>query len=226
MEQNTDLALPPRVLEAEAHALELAAVRQQARAQRDAAVRGVTSVAAMRAAIQQATSRLPLISSVARYRNLDAAEFRALAAQGQPFLLTEPVTRWPLSQMDAGVLRQQYAGMPVRARVGDYINTAFALDRAMQDMTMGAYLDLIEAGDYSLPPYLGNLELRELNRPMPLAQLLRQNGAAALLDRTGRHHHAAACRLRRQHLRPDLGQQAHHAGAAPSRTLSIREAGQ
>jgi hypothetical protein len=28
--------------------------------------------------------------------------------------------------MDAGVLRQQYAGMPVRARVGDYINTAFA----------------------------------------------------------------------------------------------------
>jgi hypothetical protein len=34
----------------------------------------------------------------------------------------------------------------------------------MQDMTMGAYLDLIEAGDYSLPPYLGNLELRELNR--------------------------------------------------------------
>jgi hypothetical protein len=43
------------VLEAEAHALELAAVRQQARAQRDAAVRGVTSVAAMRAAIQQAS---------------------------------------------------------------------------------------------------------------------------------------------------------------------------
>lgn len=156
--------LPPRVLEAEAHAPELAAVRQQARAQRDAAVRGVTSVAAMRSAIQQATSALPLNTSVPRYRSMDATQFRALAAQGQPFMLTELVGRWPLSQMDSTVLHQQYSQMPVRARVGDYINTAFAPDRAMQDMTMGAYLDLIAQGDYTLPPYLGNLELRELNR--------------------------------------------------------------
>lgn len=165
MEQNADLTrLPPRVLEAEASAPELAAVRQQARAQRDAAVRGVTSVAAMRSAIQQATAALPLISSVPRYRHLDAAQFRALATQGQPFLLTELVGRWPLSQLDMTVLRQQYGQMPVRARVGDYINTAFAPDRAMQDMSMGAYLNLIAAGNYELPPYLGNLELRELNR--------------------------------------------------------------
>lgn len=164
-QQAGDLArLPPRVLEAEAHAPELAAVRQQARAQRDAAVRGVTSVAAMRSAIQQATSSLPLITSVPRYRSMDAAQFRALAAQGQPFMLTELVGRWPLSQTDSAVLRQQYSQMPVRARVGDYINTAFAPDRAMQDMTMAAYLDLIAGGDYTLPPYLGNLELRELNR--------------------------------------------------------------
>lgn len=26
------------------------------------------------------------------------------------------------------------------------------------------YLDLVAAGDHALPPYLGNLELRELNR--------------------------------------------------------------
>jgi hypothetical protein len=48
--------------------------------------------------------------------------------------------------------------------VGDYINTAFAPDRAMQDMSMLEYLDLVDAGTQDLPPYLGNLELRELNR--------------------------------------------------------------
>lgn len=164
MKQNADLArLPPRVLEAEANAPELAAVRQQARAQRDAAVRGVTSVAAMRCAIQQASAALPLIRSVPRYRHLDAAQFRALAAQGQPFLLTELVGRWPLSQLDITVLRQQYGQMPVRARVGDYINTAFAPDRAMQDMTLVDYLEHCVSDESGLPPYLGNLELRELN---------------------------------------------------------------
>ncbi len=156
--------LPPRVLEAEAAAPETAAARQQARAQRDAAVRGVSSIAALRAAVQRATSKLPAISAVARHGVLDAAQFRALAARGQPFLMTGLVSRWPLCQLTPQVLRAQYSQMPVRARVGDYINTAFAPDRAMQDMRMGEYLDLIDAGDYQLPPYLGNLELRELNR--------------------------------------------------------------
>lgn len=156
--------LPPRVLEAEAAAPETAAARQQARAQRDAAVRGVTSIEAMRAAVQRATSVLPAISAVPRHGVLDAAQFRALAAQGLPFLMTGQVSRWPLCQLTPQVLRDQYSQMPVRARVGDYINTAFAPDRAMADMRMGEYLDLIDAGDYDLPPYLGNLELRELNR--------------------------------------------------------------
>jgi hypothetical protein len=31
-------------------------------------------------------------------------------------------------------------------------------------MSMGDYLDLVEEGAHALPPYLGNLELRELNR--------------------------------------------------------------
>jgi len=156
--------LPPRVLEAEAAAPETAAARQLARAQRDAAVRGVSSIEAMRAAVQRATSVLPTISAVPRHGVLDAAQFRALAAQGQPFLMTGLVSRWPLCQLTPQVLRDQYSQMPVRARVGDYINTAFAPDRAMADMRMGEYLDLIAAGDYALPPYLGNLELRELNR--------------------------------------------------------------
>jgi hypothetical protein len=34
----------------------------------------------------------------------------------------------------------------------------------MQDMSMLEYLDLVAASAHDLPPYLGNLELRELNR--------------------------------------------------------------
>jgi hypothetical protein len=65
--------------------------------------------------------------------------------------------------LPADALRTDYGHLQVRARVGDYINTAFAPDRAMADMTLRAYLDLVaEAGE--LPPYLGNLELRALNQ--------------------------------------------------------------
>ena len=71
--------------------------------------------------------------------------------------------RWPLCQLTPQTLRERYSHVPVRARVGDYINTAFAPDRAMQDMSMLAYLDLVAQGAHDLPPYLGNLELRELN---------------------------------------------------------------
>ena len=41
------------------------------------------------------------------------------------------------------VLRERYGHVPVRARVGDYIGTAFAPDRAMRDMAMRDYLDRI-----------------------------------------------------------------------------------
>jgi hypothetical protein len=127
-------------------------------------VRGVTSVDAMREAIKRVSRDLPSMSVVPRVRALDSAAFRARAAQGLPFLIDGLVKRWPLSALTPETLRERFAHLPVRARVGDYINTAFAPDRAMQDMSMLAYLDLVAAGDHALPPYLGNLELRELNR--------------------------------------------------------------
>jgi len=137
--------------------------RNQAREERDAQVRGVTSIDAMRTAIKRAARDLPAISAVPRVKRLSAAAFRARAAQGLPFLVTGVVERWPLSGLAPDVLRERFADVPVRARVGDYINTAFAPDRAMQDMSMRDYLDLVERGVHALPPYLGNLELRELN---------------------------------------------------------------
>lgn len=153
--------LPPRIT-APASPEELLA-KKQLREQKDAQVRGVTSIAAMRSAIRQASRSLPVITEVPRVGRLDAERFRALAAQGLPFLMKGQALRWPLCKLPASILRERYSHVPVRARVGDYINTAFAADRAMQDMSMEQYLDLVETGGHALPPYLGNLELRELN---------------------------------------------------------------
>ncbi|NML62927.1 cupin-like domain-containing protein [Massilia sp. RP-1-19] len=140
-----------------------ARAKKQARERRDAEVRGVTSIDEMREAIKRAARDLPAISEVPRVGALDAAAFRARAAEGLPFLITGIVNRWPLSALTPQTLRERFSHLPVRARVGDYINTAFAPDRAMQDMSMLEYLELVATGTHELPPYLGNLELRELN---------------------------------------------------------------
>jgi hypothetical protein len=150
--------LPPRLSPQEALA------RKAERERRDAEMRGVASIDAMRAAIREAARQLPMISEVPRAGKMDAAAFLERAAQGLPFLMPGLARHWPLATFTPATLRERFAAMPVRARVGDYVNTAFALDRAMQDMSMLEYLDLAAAGAEGLPPYLGNLELRELNR--------------------------------------------------------------
>lgn len=150
--------LPPRL------APEDALARKHAREEKDALVRGVTSINEMREAIRRVARDLPAISSVPRIGRLDAAAFRKRAAEGLPFVLTGVVNRWPLSALTPQTLRDRFSHLPVRARVGDYINTAFAPDRAMQDMSMLEYLELVAAGTHDLPPYVGNLELRELNQ--------------------------------------------------------------
>lgn len=134
-----------------------------ARAARDAQVRGVTSIAAMRDAIRTAAQALSPLTEVPRVARPGAAAFRALAAQGMPFILTGVAERWPIARVTPASLRAGYGHLLVRARVGDYIGTAFAPDRAMQDMTLAAYLDLVASHTDGLPPYLGNLELRALN---------------------------------------------------------------
>jgi hypothetical protein len=141
-----------------------ALARKQARERRDAQVRGVASIEGLRESIKAAARRLPAITAVPRCGAMGAAEFHAQAAQGLPFLVPGVAARWPLSALTPQTLRERFSALPVRARVGDYVNTAFAPDRAMQDMSMLEYLELVAAGNAKLPPYLGNLELRELNR--------------------------------------------------------------
>jgi hypothetical protein len=154
---------PPPLTASRSTSPEDALVKKQARELRDAHVRGVTSIQEMREAIKRVARALPAIDEVPRLGILDAAAFRAQAAKGLPFMITGLVNRWPLAALTPEVLRERFSHLHVRARVGDYINTAFAADRAMQDMSMSEYLDLVDAGTQDLPPYLGNLELRELN---------------------------------------------------------------
>jgi hypothetical protein len=140
-----------------------ALARAQARAARDAQVRGVVSMAALRDAVKDAARALISIDAVARVRALDGAAFRQRAVQGLPFVMTGSVGRWPLSRLSPSDLRTRFGDAPVRARVGDYIANAFAPDRPMRDMPMRDYLDLVAAPGNDLPPYVGNLELRALN---------------------------------------------------------------
>lgn len=140
-----------------------AIAKTQARERKDALVRGVTSIHDMRAAIRRVARDIPAIPAVLRIAMLDASGFRTRAAEGLPFVITGLVNRWPLSSLKMQTLRDRFGDLPVRARVGDYINTAFAPDRAMRDMSMLEYLELVSTGTQELPPYLGNLELRELN---------------------------------------------------------------
>ncbi|RXZ36285.1 cupin-like domain-containing protein [Oxalobacteraceae bacterium CAVE-383] len=140
-----------------------AIAKTQARERRDALVRRVTSISEMREAILLAARALPPISAIPRMGKLDAAAFRAHAAKGLPFIITGLVGKWPLSALTPQTLRERFGELRVRARVGDYINTAFAPDRAMQDMSLLAYLELVAGNTQDLPPYVGNLELRALN---------------------------------------------------------------
>ena len=111
--------LPPRVLATESP--EQAAAKQQAREQRDAEVRGVSSIHAMREAIKRVSRELPAIREVPRISVSgmpDAAAFRARAAGGLPFLITGMVKRWPLSGHTPALLRERFGHVPVRARTG------------------------------------------------------------------------------------------------------------
>jgi hypothetical protein len=155
--------LPPRLPPPGCTSVDETLARKQARERRDAQVRGVASIDAMRDALRRAARSLPCISAVPRLPTLDAP-FRQHAAKGLPFLIPGLAKRWPLSALTPQTLRERFSNLPVRARVGDYVNTAFAPDRAMRDMSMLGYLELVAAGTEGLPPYLGNLELRELNQ--------------------------------------------------------------
>jgi hypothetical protein len=154
---------PPPLAASRPATAEEAAAAAVARTERDAVVRGVTSIAAMRDAIRTAAHALPPLLEVPRVHRPSEAAFRARAALGLPFMIIGVAARWPLAALTPAGLGEAYGHLQVRARVGDYINTAFAPDRAMADMLLRDYLEEVTRESGGLPPYLGNLELRALN---------------------------------------------------------------
>ena len=71
--------LPPRIF---IDTPEEALARKRAREHKDAQVRGVESIDEMRHAIRRVSRDLPAITEVPRLARLDAAAFRARAAEG------------------------------------------------------------------------------------------------------------------------------------------------
>jgi hypothetical protein len=173
--------LPPVRAETSEEAL----AASENRAEKAAQVRGVTSIAAMCDALRRVSRDLPRIDAVPRFKHpkrLDVAAFRARAEQGLPFLVEGVVGKWPLCRLAPQDLRERFGDVPVRARVGDYVGSAFAPDRPMRDMSLRAYLDLIapitDGPSSELPPYVGNLELRALNGLCHWPAVFRKMGPA------------------------------------------------
>ena len=113
MSNEVSKRLPPRIILSP----EEMAAKRQALEQRDAQIRGVSSIHEMREAIKQASRALSAITEVPRVKLRDAASFRARAMQGLPFLVDGVVGRWPLTQHTPDILRERYAQLHVRARV-------------------------------------------------------------------------------------------------------------
>ena len=80
-------SLPPRP-DVSGLSAEEAAARKAARDQRDAQVRGVSSVAEMREAIRAASAALPEVHEIARIGPQKTAAFRERARAGLPFIMS------------------------------------------------------------------------------------------------------------------------------------------
>ncbi|WP_308621642.1 hypothetical protein [Massilia sp. Se16.2.3] len=89
--------LPPRLADTLPASIEEALEKKAARERRDAGVRGVSSIEAMRVAIREAARDLPPLPVVPRLGRLSPDAFAREAARGLPFLIDGVVGRWPLS---------------------------------------------------------------------------------------------------------------------------------
>jgi hypothetical protein len=113
--------------------------------------------------IVSASRRTGDIASVPRVSSLDPNAFAAFAAAGIPFVIVGVVPRWPLYALTPETLAERFAGLRVRARVGNYVKAAFSKKRESLDLTLAEYFVLLERSTSGLPPYLGNQKLPALD---------------------------------------------------------------
>lgn len=103
------------------------------------------------------------ISLVPRVSPLEPNVFNAFAAAGVPFIIVGIVRNWPLYALTPDTLAERFAELRVRGRVGDYVSTAFSKKRRSVEMSLAEYFALLKSDTSSLPPYLGNQKLPELD---------------------------------------------------------------
>ncbi len=115
-----------------------------------------------RQAVIVASAGRDFISHVPRVGPLDVGVFRALASSGVPMVLVGMLDAWPISALSRSQLVQGLGHVPVNARVGDYVSTAFSDKRTLQAMTLAEYLGDIDQHSAGLPAYLGNQVIPEI----------------------------------------------------------------
>ena len=120
------------------------------------------SPAALRAAVKRAASVRGDVTHVPRIGPLDVATFRAFAEAGIPFVIVGLVEHWPIARFTPETLVAQFGELPVTARVGDYVKTAFSPKREMEAMPLARYFEILQSDAAALPPYLGNQQLPAL----------------------------------------------------------------
>jgi len=117
-----------------------------------------------RTAVIAAAERLPRLTKLSRSAPLDPHAFSKAAQAGFPFIVDGIVSQWPLATMNLTALREEFAAVPVRVRIGDYATAAFSPRRTLIDMPLAAYLDSVDSDKRALPPYAGNVQVPEIGR--------------------------------------------------------------
>lgn len=117
----------------------------------------------IRQRIETTSRQIGNISAVPRVSPLEPNVFGAFAATGLPFVLVGIVSAWPLHAMTPDMLVERFPALRVRARIGDYVSTAFSKRRESAEMSLAEYFALLKCGTSGLPPYVGNQKLPELD---------------------------------------------------------------
>jgi outer membrane protein assembly factor BamB/orotate phosphoribosyltransferase len=114
-----------------------------------------------RAEIRAAGKRIGPADEVPAFHSLDRETYLRRGAAGKPYLVKGFAKNWPLGKLTKDQLLAQFGKMPVVARTGDYVGTAFSPKREMVKMSLADYFATVSAGA-DLPPYLGNQDLPQL----------------------------------------------------------------
>jgi hypothetical protein len=112
--------------------------------------------------ILAAAKKIGLADAVPRIGSLDEGTFRRLGAEGKPYVVAGFARGWPLADLTPEALLERFGALEGRARLGDYVKSAFTKRRTWARMSLSQYLGRDPGPPGSLPAYLGNQAMPEL----------------------------------------------------------------